>query len=135
MAWLTYAACSVAWFMVGYVIARSRKVTVVRQDADVALLDKVLKLDRALYHEHDWLDHKSDKSPHVGLWLYANENGVHVDNRYTDNTGDSNHTSGPTVGDALNHLHGILVYRIVQRQRAFKDALLTGSPKTEGPSP
>jgi hypothetical protein len=108
-------------FFVGYFVARRRKVLLVRRDADMQLLDDVLKLDKALYHEHDWLDHKDEQSPHVGLWLYRDDDGlVHVDNRFHARTNDDNRTHGATAGEALARLFEILKSRAEIRIKTLR---------------
>lgn len=117
-------ACAVLGFALGYAFARRRKILVVHQDADVKLLDEVLKLDRALYHENDWLDHKSKDSPHIGIWVYRDDDDrVHVDNRMHGNTKDDNRYAGASFAAALLALRGVLVQRAAERMHALTGAV------------
>jgi hypothetical protein len=115
--------CTALGFALGYAFARKRKVVNIHVDADVKLLDEVLKLDRALYHENDWLDHKSKDSPHIGIWAYREDDGrVHVDNRMHGNTKDDNRRRGASFAEALLALRSVLVQRAAERVHVLEEA-------------
>lgn len=121
---LLLSLCTALGFALGYAFARKRKVVNIHVDADVKLLDEVLKLDRALYHEKDWLDHKTKDSPHIGIWAYREDDGrVHVDNRMYGNTKDVNSCVGDSFAEALLALRSVLVQRAAGRVRALTGAV------------
>lgn len=125
--WFFTLMGAVTGVVVGVTSARLSRRRALAQEilitADIRMLEQACRLDEALHScESDsaWLKHDHKRAPHVGFWIYVDDNGdIQITSRYDTREGWG---TGPTTGRALLDLRDRLAEAVERKKALLQEA-------------